>query len=82
MNKRIAEALINHLQQENVNAVSQISDGLLDISENSQSLCMASISALNEYLKIALIPLGMQIDYHAIYHTVADVDYQQLNWLI
>ncbi|WP_347242353.1 hypothetical protein [Nostoc sp. FACHB-892] len=34
------------------------------------------ISALNEYLKIVPTPLGMQIDYHGIYRTVADVDYQ------
>ncbi|MFN6497028.1 MAG: WGR domain-containing protein [Nostoc sp. DedQUE01] len=34
------------------------------------------ISALNEYLKIAPTPLGMQIDFHGIYRTVADVDYQ------
>jgi hypothetical protein len=34
------------------------------------------INALNEYLKIVPTPLGMQIDYHGIYRTVADVDYQ------
>ena len=34
------------------------------------------ISALNEYLKIVPTPLGMQIDYHGIYRTVTDVDYQ------
>ncbi|AUB42472.1 WGR domain, putative DNA-binding domain in MolR [Nostoc flagelliforme CCNUN1] len=34
------------------------------------------INALNEYLKIVPTPLGMQIDYHEIYRTVADVDYQ------
>ena len=35
------------------------------------------ISALNEYLKIVPTPLGMQIDYHRVYRTVADIDYQQ-----
>ena len=35
------------------------------------------ISALNEYLKIVTTPLGMQIDYHRVYRTVADVDYQR-----
>lgn len=35
------------------------------------------ISALNEYLKIVPTPLGMQIDYHRVYRTVADVDYQR-----
>ena len=35
------------------------------------------ISALNKYLKILPTPLGMQIDYHGIYRTVADVDYQR-----
>ncbi|MCC5661218.1 WGR domain-containing protein [Nostoc sp. XA010] len=34
------------------------------------------ILAINEYLKIVPTPLGMQIDYHGIYRTVADVDYQ------
>ena len=34
------------------------------------------INALNEYLKIVPTPLGMQIDYHGIYRTIADVDYQ------
>ena len=42
------------------------------------------ILALNEYLKIVPTPLGMQIDYHRIYRTVADVDYQMklLNCLL
>ncbi|MHC5937101.1 WGR domain-containing protein [Nostoc sp.] len=35
------------------------------------------ISALNEYLKIVPTPLGMQIDYHRVYRTVADIDYQR-----
>jgi hypothetical protein len=35
------------------------------------------ISALNEYLKIVPTPLGMQINYHRVYRTVADIDYQQ-----
>ena len=35
------------------------------------------ISALNEYLKIVPTPLGMQINYHGVYGTVADIDYQQ-----
>lgn len=35
------------------------------------------ISALNEYLKIVPTPLGMQIDYHRVYPTVADIDYQR-----
>ncbi|QHG20486.1 WGR domain-containing protein [Nostoc sp. ATCC 53789] len=35
------------------------------------------ISALNEYLKIVPTPLGMQINYHKVYRTVADIDYQQ-----
>jgi len=35
------------------------------------------ISALNEYLKIVPTPLGMQIDPHRVYRTVADIDYQQ-----
>ncbi|MBD2683462.1 MULTISPECIES: WGR domain-containing protein [Nostoc] len=34
------------------------------------------IAALNEYLKIVPTPLGMQIDYHGIYRSVTDVDYQ------
>jgi predicted DNA-binding WGR domain protein len=34
------------------------------------------IAALNEYLKIVPTPLGMQIDYHGIYRSVRDVDYQ------
>ncbi|MCL6753155.1 WGR domain-containing protein [Nostoc sp. CCCryo 231-06] len=34
------------------------------------------IDALNEYLKIVPTPLGMQIDYHGIYRSVADVDHQ------
>ncbi|MHC5896619.1 WGR domain-containing protein [Nostoc sp.] len=35
------------------------------------------ILALNEYLKIVPIPLGMQIDPYRVYRTVVDVDYQQ-----
>ncbi|WP_375515278.1 WGR domain-containing protein [uncultured Nostoc sp.] len=35
------------------------------------------INALNEYLKIVPTPLGMQIDYHRVYRTVADIDYQR-----
>jgi|GEM_PF-1157332 len=35
------------------------------------------ISALNEYLKIVPTPLGMQIDFHRVYRTVGDVDYQR-----
>ncbi|MDZ7950566.1 WGR domain-containing protein [Nostoc sp. DedQUE09] len=35
------------------------------------------ISALNEYLKIVPTPLGMQINYHRVYRTVADIYYQQ-----
>ncbi|WP_242054083.1 hypothetical protein [Nostoc sp. FACHB-888] len=38
---------------------------------------MPFISALNEYLKIVPTPLGMQIDYHRVYRTVADIEYQQ-----
>jgi predicted DNA-binding WGR domain protein len=34
------------------------------------------LTALNEYLKIVPTPLGMQIDYHGIYRSVTDVDYQ------
>ncbi|MEH2002629.1 MAG: WGR domain-containing protein [Nostoc sp.] len=35
------------------------------------------INALNEYLKIVPTPLGMQIDYHRVYRTVEDIDYQR-----
>ena len=36
-----------------------------------------TLAALNEYLKIVPTPLGMQIDYHRVYRTVADIDYQR-----
>ncbi|MDZ7970245.1 MAG: WGR domain-containing protein [Nostoc sp. DedSLP03] len=35
------------------------------------------VNALNQYLKIVPTPLGMQIDYHRVYRTVADIDYQR-----
>lgn len=34
------------------------------------------IEALNEYLKLVPTPLGMQINPHTVYRTVADVDHQ------
>ena len=35
------------------------------------------VDALNQYLKIVPTPLGMQIDYHRVYRTVEDIDYQR-----
>ncbi|MCC5661565.1 WGR domain-containing protein [Nostoc sp. XA010] len=85
-NKLVAEKMMKGYRrsQSQINSNCEVSEinraiELLEIIRpyvEQRNFSVAYINALNEYLKIVPTPLGMQIDYHRIYRTVADVDYQ------